>query len=123
MNRQKLKQIGNWIYWSVTVFSLGVIVIIAKDYFRYRSLGVCPISKNNTLVYIALGLLVSSIISTTWIDYMVKKMGGKDAKEENPGGISEVLDNAESLANHEKEAQKPEADWQDDEGNGKADSE
>lgn len=81
MTKKKLKRISNIIFLATTLFALFTLGLIARDYIALMGTNVCPISRHNGLVYTSLGLLLGSILITSFLDAKAKKMEDASATD------------------------------------------
>lgn len=72
MDFNRIKRISNIIFYVSVIYTIGVLL---KTYFDRMKLpdGVCPLESNNIAIYIGIGLLVISLISSTIVSIMEKK--------------------------------------------------
>jgi len=61
MNIKRLKLINNIIFYSATIFAVGVLIKTYIDRARLPE-GVCPANTNAVWIYISIGLLVCSFV-------------------------------------------------------------
>lgn len=73
MKYKKLSIISNIIFFSSSIFALGVL---AKNYIDRSKVpaGVCPIENNRSLMIVSIVILVLAFIFTTIIDRKLKKV-------------------------------------------------
>lgn len=76
MNIKKVKRVSDIIYIVTILYAIGVV---AKNYYDQSVLpeGVCPVNNNYEYIVVAIGLLVTTFVVTSIIDYKFKKQSEK----------------------------------------------
>ncbi len=74
MTRNQMKKTSNAIFAGATGFALITLVIVGKDYIAMWGQEACPINRHHQLIYLALALLLCSIVITSILDSKVKKL-------------------------------------------------
>jgi len=69
---KKYLTLSNSIYTFSILFALGVMLKVYLDRYRLPE-GVCPTAYNNQWIYLSIGLLITTTIVTSVVDYRKKK--------------------------------------------------
>lgn len=108
MDKAKMKKLSNGIFAVAIGFAVITLAVVVKDYFPAISQGACPFNRHRTLVYVAVALLLASVVLTSILDAKIKQMTQADEK----AAAGESIESAEkSVAEESAEsAEKPAAE-------------